>query len=169
MNEKKMSAILKKAQRVFFRAILAGYAGGRKNNNLKKETSLFGFKKTNTYRSGDFIVIDEYTTTDHSDASSGTTTILFEEIPIWTMTYSGQYPKEVISFLKEALSVQYKKGRFRGGRGAIRWSSPQFIYRNHAYKSGNLDFRNFSGIETITNVETGEVVGFHEYSGMSMF
>jgi hypothetical protein len=157
--------ILQKAMEVFFRALLAGYAGENKEN---VKVSVFGFKKTVIYTEGEFTVIDEWTTTDHSDVSFGTTTILFEETPIWFMFYEGRYPKKVISFLKEAMTSQYKKGQFRGGRGPIRWSSDLFVYKNHAHKTGNLSFSQFSGHEKISDAKTGKILGFHEYCGCSM-
>ena len=171
MDEKKKERILRRAQAVSFKALLAGYAGkGKKDPRLTTTTSMFGFTKTNTYRYGDFTVIDEWTTTDHSDFSFGKTMILFEEIPIWFMTYSGSYPKKVIPFLKEVLSIQYNSGDFRGGRGPgfFKSSNGDLVYRNNAYANGNSNFSRFSGREEIINTESKEVVGFHEYSGRSM-
>ena len=95
--------ILKSAKEVFFRALLEGYAGNVEKKNVK--VSVFDFKTTVTYTEGPFIVIDEWTTSDHSDVSFGSTMILFEEIPIWFMTYSGLYPKNVTPSLKEILSA----------------------------------------------------------------
>ncbi len=172
MDKKKKEGILRRAQAVFFKALLAGYAGKgqKKDPHLTTEVSMFGFVKTNTYRDGDFTVVDSWVVSDHSTTSSGTTIILFEEVPIWVMTYSGSYPEDVISFLKEALSAQYKVGDFRGGRGPgfFKSSNGDLVYRNNAYANGNSNFSRFSGREEIINTESKKVVGFHEYSGMSM-
>jgi hypothetical protein len=44
----------------------------------------------------------------------------------------------------------------------------RFLYKNHAHKTGNLDFAHFSGREEILHRKTGEVLGFHDYSGRTM-
>ena len=171
MDKMNVQAILKKAQEVFFRALLAGYASGteKKDPRLTTTTSMFDFKTINTYRDGDFIVVDEWTKTDDSDVSFGSTTILFEEVPIWFMTYSGLYPKKVIPFLKEALTTQYKTGEFRGGRGPCIFNSKGLTYVNGSSKiNGIIDFSCFSGQETIFVQGTKEERGFHVYYGMSM-
>ena len=172
MDSRKRDLILHQAQKIFFRALLAGYAGkgAKKDPRLTTEVSVFGFVKTNTYRDGDFTVIDSWVVSDHSTASSGRTIVLFEEVPIWVMTYSGSYPENVIHFLKEALSAQYKASDFRGGRGPgfFKSENGNFAYRNNAYANGNSNFSLFSGREEIIDIKTRSVVGFHEYSGMSM-
>ncbi|MDD4804070.1 MAG: DUF5680 domain-containing protein [Candidatus Pacebacteria bacterium] len=170
MDIKKKLKILYEARIIFFKALLAGYAGksDKKDPRLTKTISMFGFEKTNTYRYGNFIVVDRWTVSDHSNISSGTTVILFVEVPVWIMTYSGSYPKNVIPFLKEALSEQYKTGEFRGGRGPYRWVSEKFLYRNNVHENEVNNFSCFSGHEEIVDQKTGKVLGFHEYSGMSM-
>ena len=96
MNEKEIATVLKRAKEVFFKALLAGHTGGTEKKGPKLTTThpMFDFKTKNTYHDGDFTVIDEWTTTDHSGVSFGTTTILFEKVPIWFMTYHGLYPKK---------------------------------------------------------------------------
>ncbi len=171
MDKKKKDEILRRAQVVFFKAILAGYAskGKKKDPRFTTKTSMFGFKKTNTRHYGKFTVIDSWTVSDHSNISFGTTTILFEEIPIWFMTYSGSYPENVIPFLKEALSKQYKTGEFKGGRGPGSFKSEDLVYINSTPGFiGTTNFSCFCGRERICVLKTGEELGFHEYSGMSM-
>jgi hypothetical protein len=167
MNTQEKIDILEQAKKIFFKALLAGYVGGNPNNGIIKITSSNGNKKIISYSEGDFVVIDSYWVTPNSDHSSGTTTILYKNNPIWWMSYGGCYPKDVIGFLKSALKSQYEKGSFRGGRGPIRHVGTQFTYRNMSKGIENSDFDHFSGREEILDKEEN-LLGFHEYFGMSM-
>jgi hypothetical protein len=143
--------------RVFFKAILAGYAGD--GSGVKKEKSPDGYK-TLIYEEGKFRVADRYCVTPHSDKSAGTTTIFFEGQPIWWMSYGGEYHKSEIPLLKEALSKAYHEQTFCGGRGPETFGD---LYFNRF--RGN--FESFSGTEVI-NSPRGNVLGYHHYLGMSL-
>lgn len=161
--------ILNGAREMFFAAMLAGYAS-EKINLAKISAKILGKDgyKTITFLSGNYKVVDRYCVTPLSDFSAGTTTIFHRFrfkgrwIPVWWMSYSGHYPKEVIPFLKVALKQSYEKGEFAGGRGP---KTLQFVkgksdlYENHWVG----DFHSFDGCESI-NCNAG----FHKYFGMAL-
>lgn len=162
-------------KKIFFEALLAGYAGKNDDPRVVKSKSLDDKEKTFTFIDADFIVIDRYYVTSNSDYSCGYTVILFQGNPIWFMNYGGFYPKspkDVISLLKEALGVTYSKGEFNGGRGPFMYSAKGLVYYNAVAKG---DFFKFSGREEIRRVSLGEngihvetLIGEHVYSGMRM-
>lgn len=169
MEKTEKETILKQAEEVFFLAMLDGYAGEQKNST--KTVSPDG-RKTITFISGQFKVIDEYWTNPYSDFSAGTTTILYYEIesarhiPVWWMSYGGCYPKEVISFLKEALKEEYQRKTFTGGRGPrYKEFDKKLEYNN--WSEG--DFRRFVGHESIRDYGRGSAsqIGYHDFYGMS--
>jgi hypothetical protein len=171
MNTQEKIDILKQAKEVFFKALLAGYfshSGDGNDSKIITVKSPNGTENIFRYTDGDFIVIDSYWATPNSDYSTGTTTILFRNYPIWWMSYGGHYPKEVIRFLKLAIEMQYKAGLFRGGRGPARYSDVQFTYKNISKGTGNESFSLFSGREEIWNNKDENLLGFHEYFGISM-
>jgi len=70
------AAVLAVARKVFFKAMLAGYAGAGGAEKTKYPNG----RVTIRYRDPDqpdYIVLDEYWVTPYSDSSSGTTTILY--------------------------------------------------------------------------------------------
>lgn len=144
--------ILNGAKEIFFMALLAGYASNKKTNGVP-------------FVHGKYRLIDKWETNDFSDGSAGTTMILFDGQLIWWMSYGGAYPKEAISFLKEALAAAYKKSMFFGGRGPDRFErAGKFLYLNNF--EGIL-FENFSGIERIFNEDAVEI-GSHRYMGHAL-
>lgn len=140
---------------IFFRAMLAGYAG-----TAKKETppDSPGMKRI-TFKRGRYLVIDQWQTSPESDFSFGGTTIFYNDVPIWWMTYEGWYLKETIPFLKEALAKAYSARSFLGGRGQDSFQRGQFLYRNLFQGS----FVSFCGREFITKAD--QELGHHEYRG----
>jgi hypothetical protein len=161
--------ILSLAEKVFFRAMLAGYLGGDKSKGVRMKTrDLNGNETTITYAEEDFVVIDRYYTTPGSNASVGLTLILFKGNPVWWMSYNGEYPKEVIPFLKSALAEAYREGEFNGGRGKVVFSKhKEFEYFNDC--SGHCLFQSFYGLEKIVKKENfHNWVGYHKYHGGSM-
>jgi len=153
--------VLKGAKMAFFAALLAGYAGNSKG--LKKKKTPDGYK-TITFVSGDFKVVDRYCTTPHSNSSAGTTTIFFQNKPVWWMSYSGYYEDEAILFLKQALARTYRRRIFLGGRG-LGFSTDNMIYVNHV---GTDKFERFDGWESIIEIGTWRKLGYHKYSGISL-
>ncbi|MBN2093857.1 MAG: hypothetical protein JW740_00565 [Candidatus Zambryskibacteria bacterium] len=177
LESKQRKKIIQKAEKVFFDAMLDGYAGNKKNSVKVIESS--GYKRI-TFVSGNYKVVDHYCVTPLSDFSAGTTTIFYRFRPrgrwmaVWWMSYSGCYPKEVISFLKMALNYAYKQREFHGGRGLAthgfyndtrvgNYDKNLLKYENTIFLGGG--FENFAGMEHIFFTATSGEIGFHEYNG----
>lgn len=166
MATKTRNWILRRAIKVFFKAMLAGYAGD--NSGVKKEKSPDGYTTLTWPPTGDhkgFVVVDRYCVTPHSDKSTGTTTIFFEGQPVWWMTYGGEYKKSTIPFLKEALKETYRQSKFLGGRGPSRFQKDNLVYVNRRGFDGTR-FALFEGREEIVEIPSLNSVGFHKYFGM---
>ena len=159
--------ILEKAQEIFFKGMIQGYAG---SNTLSKKTIplLPGSKVVPTFEEGGFTLIDYYFTYPNSTKSFGTTLISCTDgilvRPVWIMHYGGWYSKEAIPFLKEILRVAYSKNFFSGGRGISPSQSSSFLYMNKIEKN---EFSDFKGVEEIYNGK-GTFLGSHQYFGGSL-
>ncbi len=151
----------KMVQDAFLRAMAEGYA-----QNVKKTTvPEIPNSKAITFVWGDFIVLDCYLTTPYSEKSSGTTTIWYEEQPVWVMHYGGGYAKIAIPFLKSCLHRAYVlERRFYGGRGPKFVRDERFTYINHIEHDS---FESFFGIEKIFDLSE-QALGHHWYRGMSL-
>ncbi|MDO8565172.1 MAG: DUF5680 domain-containing protein [bacterium] len=148
----------------FFTAMQQGYAGG--TGPKTKVLDMPGYKEIR-YADGDFLLVDRWCVNPDSEKSAGTTTIWYQEKPVWLMGYGGVYPKVVIPFLKQALRFQYcKDGHFLGGRGPklVTDRVAGQIYMNRPVQN---DFDRFNGREEIVDMSTG-AVGYHDYWGMSL-
>lgn len=150
-------------ERIFWKAMENGWGSG----NVEKQTSplLPGYKCI-PFRSGEFYVLDAYCITPLNDKSAGTTTIWFNNVPVWVMHYGGEYPKHTIPFLKLALQSTIANQNFVGGRGPKHFTHEDYSnlsYRN-TLASGMHDFSNFWGSECI--FENGHNIGNHYYRGM---
>lgn len=172
VSEERRLAMLAEAKKVFFLAMLDGYAGGENKKSIKT-TSPDGYK-TIEFPHGDFRVVDRYCVTPLSDFSAGSTTIFCHGgsdtwIPIWYMSYSGHYPRTAIPFLKEALLEAYRKKAFHGGRGPeffLPEREGKFLYTNVVLRG---DFYCFVGREQVSRLKVhGEVIGYHQYQGVAM-
>lgn len=117
------------------------------------------------YRSEEWYLLDNYCTTPLSNKSVGTTTIWFHDVPVWVMHYSGWYDVSAIGILKRALQKTYRTGVFTGGRGPLVYAEETLIYHN---KPTANCFEKFAGREDIFDAENGVMLGYHEYSGMSL-
>ena len=151
------------AEKVFFEAMLDGWVGGENKKSIITE-SPDGYT-TFEFTSGCFRVADRYCTTRHSTYSAGTTTIFYQNNPVWWMSYGGFYPEHLIPFLWKALKQQYDKRVFRGGRGPASLVFEDYLYLNSRV-SGN--FTKFKGREEIIDMRNGSLSGYHEYWGMSL-
>ena len=165
---------LEMIEKVFFMAMNEGWANGK--ILTKKIPSLPGYKGIPFItKCKQFKVLDAFTKVHTNGISSGFTTIwyvtMFKEIPVWTMSYGGSYPKEVIPFLKLALMENYSKNIFNGGRGL-----PEFVHKKYpklTYNNcdeelcGFSHFSEFKGYECISD-EYDEYVGHHHYQGISL-
>jgi hypothetical protein len=152
-------------EKVFWKAVEKGWGSGKIK---KQESPLLPWYKCIEFFSGKFRVLDTYCTTPLNDKSVGFTIIWFDDIPIWTMNYGGEYPEHTIPFLKLALQSTIIRRDFIGGRGPSRFTHedyPDLIYTNNVY-SMKRAFSNFSGQEHI--YEKGNLVGHHDYWGMSL-
>lgn len=145
----------------FFRGMLAGWVGDGK---YTASHDMLGFKRF-WHREGDLVLLDEYSSVEGSNTSSGRTVIWNGKTPVWSMTYRGIYPESVIQFLKEVLRETYKRGMFCGGRGWQPHTGPDFVYINNVEAS---DFGNFFGKEVIHSASEKDgcpVLGYHRYEG----
>jgi hypothetical protein len=176
-SKEEREAILGVAEEIFFVAMLDGYAGDKKNS--VKTVDEDGYKII-TFVAGIYKVVDRYCVTPISNFSAGTTTIFYRPseihqwMPVWWMSYAGNYPKKVIPFLKTALKQAYEMGEFIGGRGLVDPfidKEHSLIYENdvRSYSGGHFEY--FGGEEKISvfkNFKVGEVLGFHKFFGMAL-
>ena len=152
----------------FYEAMLAGYAV--EGTKKAKVVDMPGYKEIR-YENGKWLLVDRWCVNPQSDKSAGTTTIWHEGEPIWFMSYGGYYPEHYIPVLKKALRLTYEKKTFKGGRGE---SGGDFeagvLYINIVEQPS--DFSHFKGREEIIARPDAtciaEVVGYHEYWGMSL-
>ncbi|MBU1557972.1 hypothetical protein KKC45_03360 [Patescibacteria group bacterium] len=149
-----------------------GWASGKVD--VKKDRFNPNLKRI-VFQKERFFYQDKYWVTPVSNSSAGTTTILFLYnriwIPVWWMSYGGEYPKEVIPFLKEALMENIRLKQFKGGRGRCFFENSN--YPDLTYLNGDTgDFSSFRGRESIYkgfNISsTKKELGFHTYQGMSL-
>lgn len=173
MNSKTLkidkAEVLAGAKEAFFKALLVGYAKGKKDPKVKSVVTTFSNGKKVTTEVGNYTVVDEWHTTSFSDYSAGSTTIFLLHNPIWWMSYGGHYPDLAIPLLKRALSAAYQKHWFFGARGVKFMDDleSRLYYINDCHG----DFNKFCGREEIHDMgsgpNSGAILGFHEYSGMS--
>ena len=150
---------LEKIKEFFFKAMTQGYAAGGEKIKIPNMPWYKGI----SFKEGDFYLLDNYCVTPHSFKSAGTTTIWFQGIPVWFMSFGGYYEHQVIQFLKSALSRSYQVQQFLGGRGPKVFSSGSLTYLNQVYSP---EFSQFKGREEIFNHNTDKCLGYHEYWGM---
>lgn len=148
-------------QSFFFKAMVGGWAVGGKKIKI---ADMPGYKAI-PFRDGDFYLLDRYCVTPNSPKSAGTTTIWFQDVPVWLMNYGGFYEESVIKFLKRALRKTYETHQFVGGRGPLVHVKDLLVYVNQPRLN---DFAKFEGREEVFNAESGASLGFHEYWGFSL-
>jgi hypothetical protein len=161
---------LEEIKRVFFAAMLAGYANSESKAVTLKE--LPGYKIISFTDEIDpkFTVTDTYTTTLHSNMSSGMTVICYDGYPVWDMHYGGFYHEKALPFLKDCLLRNYSRGIFRGGRGPVfvLYEESNLKYSNRTWQSRDGDIEKFEGEESIENINSGEQIGYHWFCGGSL-
>jgi hypothetical protein len=151
--------IEERAQKFFFKGMLAGYASGTETS---PHPTLPGWKQ--------FICTDNiFTLIDSWCDKSGYTQILYMGTLIWVMHYEGTYTKEdgVIQLLKAALHDAYSNGNFMGGRGPKTFTLDGLKKYINTWRG--FGFRKFAGEELIFDPRRprGEQrFGQHAYSGM---
>ena len=152
---------VERLQAFFFRAMSDGWIGSGKAFDCPDAPGY----KAYSYRDGDFLLVDRYCSDAESPKSAGTTTIWHKDIPVWFMSYGGWYDKSTIACLKNALTEAYVSNQFVGGRGPLSLAVGPIVYANAPRVN---DFEKFEGREEIHESETGTLLGFHEYRGMSL-
>ncbi len=148
-------------QSFFFTAMMEGWAGGGKETTIP---DMPGFRAYSFIQS-DLYLLDRFCVIPDSPRSAGTTTIWVNRISVWTMNYGGSYHKDAIRFLKGALLKNYEARHFVGGRGPLVYAEDALVYINQPRLN---DFAKFEGCEKIFNGSNGNLLGFHDYWGMSL-
>jgi len=161
-----------KLQAFFLRAMAQGWAADAQiiENMPEAPEEMLGFKKI-PFVEGNLRLVDCYYVSPVTLVCSGFTTIWAKKItdagmgiiPVWQMHYQGQYKKEAIPFLKQALLSTYQNNIFLGGRGPEEFTNSRLWYRNNCKGSFGL----FHGEENI--VDEKGVLGWHRYSGILLF
>lgn len=166
-----MKASVAEIKRVFFAAMMQGYAV-----DGPKETLPDGSKQYR-HTDGHLEVIDRYWVNE-GGFNWGQTLITFQGQPVWLMQYWGQYDKAVIPFLKTVLRENYEQGIFLGGRGPQikegEIDGDLFSYYNDVdIEEYADDFTRFSGEEEVflhDKKGRGAVsIGWHRYHGGLLF
>jgi len=156
--------IQKEMKRHFFAAMRVGWAAGVEGVGVLGMPSHKAF----VYEEDHFRVIDQYCVSK-AGKSAGTITVWFFDEPVWLMNYGGVYRKEDVSFLKHVLMVAYRQDQFFGGRGQEIFRQDRLdglVYVNRM--AGGSDFLSFRGTERIYSASDPELLGWHDYWGMSL-
>lgn len=154
--------LFEEAKAIFFEAMCVGYAAGAEASPVPG----FPGSKNIEYRRDSWLVTDTYFVRPHDIRSGGQTIIYYAESPVWMMQYLGEYPPQVLPFLKEALFKNYSQSVWDGGRGPTQY--PLFARSAYPFNYVNLGSRNFhkfSGKEWISNHD-GVQLGWHAYNGL---
>ncbi|OGD67462.1 hypothetical protein A2442_03090 [Candidatus Campbellbacteria bacterium RIFOXYC2_FULL_35_25] len=159
----------KDVEAVFFKAAERGWAVT--GTATETSTLLPGYKLIR-FKSGKFSVLDAYCVNPASDKSAGFTTIWCDDVPVWTMHYSGRYQKRLIPLLKLALQANIISRTFVGGRGPTTFTDeeryPDLVYINNVVR-GRRTFSSFAGREIIVDVGNLNLpLGYHDYRGISL-
>jgi hypothetical protein len=154
---------IQSVQEFFFDAMVKGYA--RFGVHALEIAEMPEYKAV-PFRIGDFSILDLWSVNPSSQKSAGTTTIWFQDLPVWVMSYGGLYTKNwMIVFLKRALLHAYEARQFIGGRGPLVYNENPLVYVNHPRLSY---FARFEGHEEIFDTNGENSLGFHDYWGMSL-
>lgn len=165
-------------EQFYYEAMLSGWSSGKK----PEASPLTGFKQ-HVYTDRPLRLVDAWSSTLGSDASSGMTTIYLdlgyrqksaaEYVPIWAMHYSGFYTKEAADFVKHVLVGTYKNpNSFHGCRGWEKYERGGLKYENWIEDQGipslkgGPRFELFSGHEYV--MKGGVCIGYHRYFGESL-
>lgn len=152
---------IEKIQAFFFNAMLHGWASGAEAGEV---IDMPGYEAI-PFREGDLSLLDCYCMNPSSGKSAGTTTIWYQDTPVWFMSYGGHYEEAAILCLKHALLKAYQEGLFLGGRGVNSFQEGSLSYNNEAHAP---NFVTFSGREAVFDVQANISLGYHQYWGMSL-
>ena len=155
---------LRQLELFFSKAMFEGYASGN-SSKIAPHRNIGGWSQYD-YSDGKFLLTDEW------GENTGRTWISVYQgtgevaAPIWVMHYEGHYQKEVISFLKWALAVQYAKYMFNGGRGPSRITGSGSTTHLLEYRNKVTGcFRQFTAQEEIYCKQADKLVGNHSCWG----
>ena len=115
------------------------------------------------WKDGLWVVRDTWIQISGNPYSGGSTTINYDDIPVWLMQYRGWYAKEVIDFLQGALASNYRNGFFSAGRGPDSYSQGDLLYLNEIVRN---DFADFECKEKVLHMPTATLKGYHNCSGL---
>lgn len=162
--------ILAGAQKFYFQAMLAGSLGEKK----KPGTRVSSLNNMTVTRIGNFSLLNRLWVRQDNGNFTGDIIILWwqdtRSQPIWSMTCSGQFPRQTLPFLRKVLIDTYKEEVFAGGRGLekVEDQDQRFIYLNLIGFGGDK-FNEFEGQEWISCFHNHErVIGSAKYSGRSL-
>ncbi len=144
----------------FFDAMMAGYAGAAQEKEKPDLPGLKVIEWTNEY-CGSWRVLDSYLVSSLGQYSGGTTTIWYNDTPIWMMQYMGYYREEAIPCLKAALRANYERKEFNGGRGPQVFRQDGLIYLNTT--TSNNFYGDAHGEEKIVSEDGRTTLGEHRY------
>ena len=157
---------LKDVEQAFLAAMAEGYA---QSAPTKPVIEIPGMKQAPPFKHGDYLVLDQWITSEDSDMSDGMTLILHlpDKLPVWCMHYGGYYPKTVIHFLRECLRQTYVVNpRFNGGRGPDTFNHPDHDDLQYLNRVICPRFTRFEGREVILNGSATQL-GYHWYQGQA--
>ncbi|MGB7957892.1 MAG: hypothetical protein WCF77_03580 [Minisyncoccia bacterium] len=91
--------------------------------------------------------------------------ILYDGIPVWTMSSEGWCREDAVPFLENALMKAYNHRDFVGGRGPCIVPDPEngMLYENTV--DGSSSWRRFRGREEIFD-RNDQCIGWREYHGI---
>ena len=147
-------------QEVFFKGMIRGWAAGCDKFAVP---DMPGYKEI-SYQEGKFRLLDRYCIS-RSKKSAGTTTIWYEDDPIWVMNYGGYYVSRAMGIVKNAIRDNYQDKIFFGGRGPFIHVEGTLIYTNRPVVN---NFAKFEGREEVLDTEFGILLGFHDCWGFSL-
>jgi hypothetical protein len=154
---------IEQIQAFFFKAMLQGWASGA----IEDTVLVDGVARYQAipFREGELSLLDCYSVNPSSLKSAGTTTIWYQDTPVWFMSYGGHYEEAAIPCLKHALLAAYGEHLFLGGRGLRSFHEGPLVYSN-----GNVstDFTWFNGRESVVDTVNNVSLGNHQYWGMSL-
>ena len=87
--------------------------------------------------------------------------VLYDGVPVWTMSCQGLYMENAVPFLRRALLKAYNRREFIGGRGPRIDTDGELVYENTVEESS---WRRFRGRDEIFD-GNNQNIGWCEYQG----
>jgi hypothetical protein len=144
----------------FLEGMRAGYVSDAEPMALPDEP----YSKVHVYERDGLLLKDRWRSAPGRIKSSGETMIWYNGVPLWWMSYYGQYAPVAIPLLKSALAEAYvTKREFIAGRGPLLFLGDTFTYINQPHETSNFD--RFRGSERILEDTSQLSRGYHDYMG----